>query len=323
MSAQWPLGDKELKIGILGYTEGNGHPYSWSAMFNGYQKEYMDLCPFPAIPAYLYKQPPETIGIPGAHITHICCTGYAERDEAEKVAKASNIPNVVDDPLEMLGQVDAVICATDDGNEHVDRCRPFLEAGIPMFIDKPLVNTEEDLATFIKWRKEGKHFISSSSMRYSKELEPFYKNHYELGDIMYICQPMAKKYEHYGIHALECMYPLLGAGFEWIQSTGEENRDLFTLQHKSGCRVTVVQGVGMCGGGTMILGSKESRYIETKDSYYAFKKQLDLFVNWLRTGIEPFPFSDTVELMKLVVGGLASRKEGGKRIFLKDILPGE
>ena len=38
----FPLGDKELKIGILGMTEGNGHPYSWSAMFNGYTKEYMD-----------------------------------------------------------------------------------------------------------------------------------------------------------------------------------------------------------------------------------------------------------------------------------------
>lgn len=32
----FPLGDKELKIGILGMTEGNGHPYSWSAMFNGF-----------------------------------------------------------------------------------------------------------------------------------------------------------------------------------------------------------------------------------------------------------------------------------------------
>ena len=44
--AKLPLGDKELKIGILGMTEGNGHPYSWSAMFNGYDKKYMDECPY-------------------------------------------------------------------------------------------------------------------------------------------------------------------------------------------------------------------------------------------------------------------------------------
>lgn len=38
----FPIDKKEIKIGILGYTEGNGHPYSWSAMFNGYNKEIME-----------------------------------------------------------------------------------------------------------------------------------------------------------------------------------------------------------------------------------------------------------------------------------------
>ena len=63
---------KEFKIAMIGMVDNNGHPYSWSAMFNGYTKEYMDLCEFHVIPAYLYKQPPHTFGIPGAKITHIC-----------------------------------------------------------------------------------------------------------------------------------------------------------------------------------------------------------------------------------------------------------
>ena len=33
---------KEFKIAMLGMVDGNGHPYSWSAMFNGYDKEEMD-----------------------------------------------------------------------------------------------------------------------------------------------------------------------------------------------------------------------------------------------------------------------------------------
>ena len=37
----FPLGAKELKIGILGMTEGNGHHYSWSEMFNGFDMRYM------------------------------------------------------------------------------------------------------------------------------------------------------------------------------------------------------------------------------------------------------------------------------------------
>ena len=315
----FPLGDKELRIGILGFTEGNGHPYSWSAMFNGYNKEEMETCGFPVIPRYLEKQPEHTFGIPGAKITCICCTGYADRAEAEHIARAAKIPTVYDRPEEMIGNVDAVIVATDDGNEHVDRCRPFVEAGIPMFVDKPLVNTEEDLRTFVKWRKEGAHFITSSCMRYSKDQEPYYGNHHELGDIKYICSPMAKKYEHYGIHALERMYPLLGEGFLSVRNTGTKEKAVVHIKHKNGCDVNIIQGYNMSTMGMMVLGSYGSKLFSGGDSYYAFKKQLDVFVHWLRTGEEPFPFSETVELMKLVIGGLRSRDEGGREVFLTEI----
>ena len=33
-----------LRVGILGLSEGNGHPYSWSAIFNGFDKT--KECPF-------------------------------------------------------------------------------------------------------------------------------------------------------------------------------------------------------------------------------------------------------------------------------------
>ena len=316
---QFPLGDKELRIGILGMTEGNGHPYSWSAMFNGYDKEEMSKCPFPVIPAYLAKQPPHTIGIPGAKITCICCTGWQTRDEAERIAKAALIPEVLDDPTEMIGKVDAVIVATDEGDEHVERCRPFVEAGIPMFIDKPLVNKEEDLKTFVKWRKEGAKFITCSSMRYAKAYEPFQQNHYELGKLMYILSPMAKKYEHYGIHALEAMYPFLGQGFVSVRNTGTVEQTFVHIKHESGCYVNITQGVGQAGAGLLLIGSDGNRYIQNGDSYYGFKKQLDLFVHWLRTGEEPFPFEETIELMKLIIGGLRSREEGGREVFLSEI----
>ena len=315
----FPLGDKELRIGILGFTEGNGHPYSWSAMFNNYNKEEMETCGFPVIPRYLEKQPAHTFGIPGAKITCVCCTGYAGREEAEHIARAALIPTVYDRPEEMIGNVDAVIVATDDGNEHVDRCRPFVEAGIPMFIDKPLVNTEEDLRTFLKWRAEGAKFISSSCMRYSKDQEPYYVNRYELGDIKYICSPMAKKYETYGIHALERMYPLLGEGFVSVRNTGTKEKTVVHIKHSNGCDVNIIQGYDMSTMGMMVLGTHQAKLFTGGDSYYCFKKQLDVFVHWLRTGEEPFPFSETVELMKLVIGGLRSREEGGREVFLDEL----
>ena len=315
----FPFGDRELKIGILGFTEGNGHPYSWSAMFNGYDPVEMESCGFPVIPRYLEKQPAHTFGIPGMEITHVCCTGFKGKEEAEHIARAAKIPNVCDRPEEMIGQIDAVIVATDNGDEHVERCRPFVEAGIPMFIDKPLINKEEDLRTFLQWRKAGAKFISSSCMRFCKEFEPYYENHYELGELRYICSTMAKKYETYGIHALEAMYPLLGEGFVSVRNTGTFEKTVVHIKHINGCDVNIIQGLDMVGLGMLVLGNKSAVHLTCGDSYYAFKKQLDLFGHWLRTGEEPFSFSQTVELMKLVIAGLRSREEGGREVLLSEI----
>jgi len=315
----FPLGNKELRIGILGMTEGNGHPYSWSAMINGYNKEEMAQCPYPVIPVYLGKQPKESYGIPGVSITCICCTGWQTREEAERIAAAANIPEVLDAPEEMIGKVDAVIVATDVGDEHVDRCRPFVEAGIPMFIDKPLVNREEDLRTFVKWHEAGAKFLTSSSMRYNKEYEPYHRNCWELGRLMYICSPMSKYYETYVIHALEGMYPVLGPGFVSVRNTGTKEQTFVHIKHESGCNVNITQGVGQAGAGMLLIGTEGSKYVQHTDSFYAFKKQLDMFVHWLRTGQEPFPFEETVELMKLVIAGLRSREEGGREVLLSEI----
>ncbi len=272
----FPLNDKPIRIGILGMTEGNAHPFSWSAMINGYDHD--EMCKwtnelYPTIPQYLAKQPKETFGIPGVKVTHVCFTGYEEREMAENCARATFIPNVVTKPEEMIGQVDAIICATDIGSEHVERCRPFIEAGLPIFIDKPLADNEEDLRTIVKWYDNGAHIQSSSSMRYVKSFEPFYKNHYELGKIRYIVSPMAKYWETYGMHAIEAMHPLLGQGFEWVENLGDHDREMVHLRHKNGCDVSIPMGYGFASNGLTIMAQYGSCVLGDSDSYYAFKNR--------------------------------------------------
>jgi predicted dehydrogenase len=135
----------QIRIAMLGMVDGNGHPYSWSAILNGYDPEAMSRCPYATIPDYLGREPPETLRLTGAQVTHVWTDDPAD---APLVAAASLIPNLVTRPEDVIGQVDAVIVATDRGHEHVARCRPFVEAGLPVFVDKPLVDNEADLRTF-------------------------------------------------------------------------------------------------------------------------------------------------------------------------------
>src|SRR3990167_5132323 len=115
---------KDIRLAMLGMVEGNGHPYSWSAIFNGYDPEEMARCPFPAIPSYLNNEPKDTLRIPNVHVTHIWTDNPAD---AQHVARASLVTNVVNRAEDVIGEVDAVIIATDKGHEHVRRCRPFVE----------------------------------------------------------------------------------------------------------------------------------------------------------------------------------------------------
>ena len=39
-----------IRLAMLGMVDGNGHPYSWSAIFNGYDRAAMAGCPFAGIP---------------------------------------------------------------------------------------------------------------------------------------------------------------------------------------------------------------------------------------------------------------------------------
>ena len=52
---------------------------------------------------------------------------------------------------------------------------------------------------------------------------------------------------------------------------------------------------------------------------FSICREFNVNNDWLRTGEEPFPFAQTVELMKLVIAGLRSRNEGGREVFLSEI----
>jgi len=308
----------EIRLAMLGMVDGNGHPYSWSAMFNGYNPDVMRYCPYVGIPEYLDKEPKDTLQIQGARVTHIWTDDPAD---AAHVARASLIPNVVERAEDVIGHVDAVIVSTDKGHEHVERCRPFVEAGLPIFVDKPLTDNEPDLVQFEEWVRAGKRIMSSSCMRYAKEFWPYRTSTHELGRIRYATITTPKSWERYGIHALEGVYPILGPGFVSARNTGTEDRNIVHLKHESGADVVIAAIGDMYGAfGVLTLGGTSGHAaVGFGDTFYAFKAQLLAFVEYLQTGQRPFPFSETVELMKIIIAGIRSREQGGREVFLSEI----
>lgn len=308
----------ELRLAMLGMIDGNGHPWSWSAIINGFDPEAMAKCPFPVIPVYLGKQPMETVRIPGARVTHIWTDNP---QDAPLVAAAGRIEHVVSEPEDVIGEVDAVIIATDDGDDHVRRARPFIEAGLPVFVDKPLATNVADLETFIRWHLEGRTILSTSAMRYAPELAALREGNHTLGELRWLTSFTCKTWERYGIHALEAVYPLIGPGFVSAQTLHQDGSDVVHLRHRTGVQVTIPAIHDAYGsfGAVHVYGTKGDQAFKLADTYNAFRAQLVAFIEMLHTGKRPLAFSQTVELMAILIAARQSREQGGRAVLLKEV----
>lgn len=331
---------------MLGMIPGNGHPYSWSAIVNGFDPAAMAACPYPVIPKYLGAQLAGSVRLPEAQVTHLWTDNPAE---AAGVAAAALIPHIVSRPEEVIGEVDAVLIATDDGFDHVRRARPFVEAGVPVFVDKPLALTLEDLRTFIAWEKAGARLLSSSGLRYAPELAPYLVGcaNPALGDLRWISGVSTKTWERYGIHLLEPIARVLGPGFVSVRlesapvgaALGRDPKasdpsrgvnplpqpptvEVAHLIHCSGVEITLptIADGGATFGTMHLCGTGGQATVRFTDTYTAFRDQLASFIAYVRSGTAPYPFAETVELMAVLIAGIRSRTQGSRRVTISEIL---
>lgn len=308
---------KQYKLGIIGLSPGNGHPYSWAAICNGYDKKAMADCPFSVIPRYLAKQPTATLRLKDATATHIWTQ---DRKISQQVAAASLIKNIVDDAADMIGKVDAVLLARDDGANHLKMAQPFIAANVPILIDKPLTDQEADLIEFVKYYQQGKIIMSCSSARFARSvLELKQKNN--LGRIVTASGVSPKYWRTYGIHLIETVYAIMGGGIESVQNVGDNEKEIVHLRYLDGRHAVLQTFADITEGNVFFYGKNGCAAAGDPDAFFQFKNMLKHFVGYLRAGKAPFDWQETVETVKVVIAGEKSLSEGGRRVRLAEIKP--
>ena len=110
---------------------------------------------------------------------------WGEKEEFAQLAKdEGSIPVIVKEPSEMMGKIDALIVDHRHGDLHLDAALPFVQAGIPTFIDKPFCYSSQAAKIFLEMAKEvGTPVTSYSSIAHSNATVDMKKQLAEMKEI--------------------------------------------------------------------------------------------------------------------------------------------
>jgi predicted dehydrogenase len=269
---------KPLNLGVIGLSPGNGHPYSWSAIFNGYDPVAMEDCGFPVIPRYLEKRHFPHDAIAEAKVTHVWAQ---DKKTASHIAKAALIDNVVDRYEDMIGQVDGVLLARDDAETHYEFAAPFLKEGIPIYIDKPLALSVAEAKQLIDLQQYPGQLFSCSALRYAKEFSLSETDLAQLGRLRHIHATVPKDWDKYAVHVIEPLLVLAKdrGSVERINTWRSGDATTLCVEYSEGLQV-LVSAMGSCSAplALRVMGDRGWKDLFFQDSYFAFKSALFEFV---------------------------------------------
>lgn len=234
---------------------------------------------------------------------------------------------LVDDPIDMIGYIDGVLIESQDGSVHYERAKPFIEAGIPVFIDKPFTCSLEHAKAIAKLAERNKvPVFSSSSLRYALEVQEIIDKKDEFGKVIgadtYSPGPLSPRNPglfHYGIHGLETLYALMGPGCNSVWAVTTNGADVIIGAWNDGR----LGSLRTTRAGTHSYGFTafcEKRVIpSTINAGVIYRELLKRVVEMFKTGESPVDIRETLEIIAFIEAVMNSSKNNGVRTPLPKI----
>jgi predicted dehydrogenase len=294
-----------IKLGMVGINEGNGHPFSFSAIINGYDREGMKNSGWDVIYNYLITRDPSEFGFENVQVTH---AWTQDPEQTKKLARASRIPNPVADLEAMLDEVDGVIIARDDYETHYPLAKRFLEKGKFVFIDKPLSLDVAELRFFKKYLQDGK-LMSCAGGRYAKELDEIRADIGSFGEMKLIRGTVVNGLERYGVHMLDGIFGVTGFHVKSV-SCFEAKHTSMMIKNTDNSLIYI----DALGSSSKTLqfdfwSDKKRFHAEANDNFSMFRRLLADFIKMIRTGKPTIEPDLVLNTMKVLIAADLSRTE--------------
>ncbi len=269
----------DIRIGIIGAE--NSHTIDYGNMFNTDNK------------------------FPGMEVKYV----WGETDEfARNAAKKGNIPKIVKDPKEMLGNIDALIVDHRHAKYHLKAATPFIKQGIPTFIDKPFCYRAVEGKEFLELaQKYNAPVTSYSSVAHSNSTFDKKKQAESIGKIAQVVQygpvDINSKYGgifFYGVHLVQPLMYIFGEDIERVKVTKDGQNGSANLVYKDGLFVTLIFKNHSYSWETFVeteegLVELKSR-VEESDPAINYTDMVEMF----RTGNEPRSYQSILNCVSVL-----------------------
>jgi predicted dehydrogenase len=290
---------EQISLGIIGVSEGNGHPYSFASVVNGYDDAGFEESEWGVIHDYLQAKDESEFGFPGVRVTH---AWTQSPEETEILCDAANIPNPTDDVETLRDAVDAVILARDDPSSHLRLAKPMLEDGIPMFVDKPLTISPDELDFFEQHLDSGL-LMSCSGMRYARELDELRLTDTMDESVKAINGTIIKDWDRYGMHLIDAVLNVVDADPIAVVPA-RAGHDSVTIEFND----ESVLNVDALGDAAFTFDldfytNERTASIALRDNFTAFRRTLYHFIQQVRTGHPAIPPRATVDAVETLIAG--------------------
>ena len=180
---------------------------------------------------------------------------YSNEPEAVKKLNEQFGTPIMADFADAVGQVDGVMITARHGDNHYKYAKPYMDAGIPMFIDKPITCSEEEAVAFMREaRDRGIRLCGGSTcaalaetLTLAEVVRTEALGKVRGGAVVSPFQPNSPYggFTFYAQHLIEIMTTIFGEGVQDVLAARREGALTFTARYENfSVQATYLEGVG-------------------------------------------------------------------------------
>ena len=262
-----------------------------------------------------------------AKYTAVYNDGFRTDDEVKNFMDKFGVEERYYDLSEMAKNIDIVFIQSCNWDRHVELMMPFIEAGVPVFVDKPLVGSIDDCKTVEKLAKDGAVIIGSSAMRYTFEHKGILSMDVaQRGEIVHLSATVGVDEFIYAIHAVESLLGFF-RGIKAISTTfigtavvGESECDTFFVKFENGVTATYHICTNAWQPSTLTVVTTKTTYAFKIDSGKVYEAMLNEVLDFME-GKENnvATIYELTEATKIMLAGKQSKLDGGVETAISDI----